>query len=56
MQIWKKYIRKEYLEKKITVNAAPYAVGFYRQIGFEDVAPQLSKDGIIYTPMEKRLY
>ena len=50
------YIRKEYRERKITVNAAPYAVGFYHQIGFEDVAPQLSKDGIIYTPMEKKLY
>ena len=50
------FIRREYQEEKITVNAAPYAVGFYHQIGFEDVAPQLSKDGIIYTPMEKRIY
>lgn len=50
-----KYIKMEYMETKITVNAAPYAVGFYHQIGFEDVAPQLSKDGIIYTPMEKRI-
>ena len=41
---------------RMTVNAAPYAVGFYRQIGFEDVAPELTKDGIIYTPMEKSLY
>jgi predicted GNAT family N-acyltransferase len=50
------YIQKEYQERKMTVNAAPYAVGFYRQIGFEDVAPELTKDGIIYTPMEKSLY
>ncbi len=50
-----KYIKMEYMETKITVNAAPYAVGFYHQIGFEDVAPQLTKDGIIYTPMEKRI-
>lgn len=49
------YSRREYGEKKITVNAAPYAVGFYHQIGFEDVAPTLSKDGIVYTPMEKSL-
>ena len=35
-----------------TVNAAPYAVGFYHKIGFEDVAPQLMQDGIRYTPME----
>lgn len=50
------YSRREYGEKKITVNAAPYAVGFYRQIGFEDVSPPLFKDGIVYTPMEKRLF
>lgn len=50
------YIQSEYQGRKITVNAAPYAIGFYHQIGFEDVAPQLSKDGIIYTPMEKRIY
>lgn len=49
------YIQKEYQEKKITVNAAPYAVEFYHQIGFEDVAPQLARDGIVYTPMEKRI-
>lgn len=49
------YSRKEYGEKKITVNASPYAVGFYHQVGFEDVAPALSKDGIFYTPMEKKL-
>lgn len=50
------YVRKEYQERKITVNAAPYAVGFYHHIGFEDVAPQLKKDGILYTPMEKRFF
>lgn len=55
IQSMEQYIQTEYQERKITVNAAPYAVGFYRQVGFEDVAPQLSKDGIIYTPMEKKL-
>ena len=50
------YSRREYQEERLTVNAAPYAVGFYRQVGFEDVAPELSKDGIIYTPMEKWIY
>lgn len=49
------YIQKEYQERKITVNAAPYAVEFYHHVGFEDVAPQLAKDGIVYTPMEKRI-
>lgn len=50
------YIRREYQGRIITVNAAPYAIGFYHQVGFEDVAPQLSKDGILYTPMEKRIF
>lgn len=49
------YIRQEYRGRMMTVNASPYAVGFYHQIGFEDVAPELAKDGIIYTPMEKKL-
>lgn len=50
------FIRKEYCGTRVTVNAAPYAVGFYHEVGFEDIAPQLSKDGIIYTPMEKKIY
>lgn len=49
------YIRTEYGEDKLTVNAAPYAIGFYHEIGFRDVAPQLTRDGIIYTPMKKSL-
>lgn len=50
------YIKREYRGCRITVNAAPYAIGFYHAVGFEDVAPQLSKEGIIYTPMEKRIF
>ncbi len=50
------YIRKEYRGDRLTVNAAPYAVGFYHEVGFEDMAPQLSRDGIIFTPMEKKLF
>lgn len=34
-----------------TVNAAPYAVGFYEKIGFHAVKPEESKDGIRFTPM-----
>ena len=56
IECMERYIKREYQEERITVNAAPYAVGFYHQIGFEDVAPQLSRDGIIYTPMEKKIY
>lgn len=34
-----------------TVNAAPYAVEFYKKIGFHAVKPEESKDGIRYTSM-----
>lgn len=34
-----------------TVNAAPYAVEFYKKIGFHAVKPEESKDGIRFTPM-----
>lgn len=34
-----------------TVNAAPYAVGFYKKIGFHAVKPEESRDGIRFTPM-----
>ncbi len=34
-----------------TVNAAPYAVEFYKRIGFHAVKQEESRDGIRYTPM-----
>lgn len=37
---------------RLTVNAAPYGVAFYRRMGFRDLSPQERKDGIVYTPME----
>lgn len=49
------FVQNEYAEHYITVNAAPYAIGFYHQMGFVDVAPQLACDGITYTPMEKMI-
>ena len=36
---------------EITVNAAPYAVGFYHKIGFIDLEKEKTTDGIRYTPM-----
>ncbi|MBQ9989350.1 MAG: GNAT family N-acetyltransferase [Lachnospiraceae bacterium] len=36
----------------MTVNAAPYALGFYHKIGFWDLADQQEKEGILYTPMK----
>jgi len=39
----------------MTVDAAPYALGFYHKLGFWDLAPQQEKHGIIYTSMKKNL-
>lgn len=38
--------------EKLTVNAAPYGIPFYHNVGFRDTGIQTKKDGIIYTPME----
>lgn len=38
--------------EKVTVNAAPYGIPFYHNLGFSDTGIQTKKDGIIYTPME----
>ena len=35
----------------LTVNAAPYATGFYHKIGFTDTDRMCKKEGISYTPM-----
>ena len=46
------YVLKEEGYNKLTVNAAPYAIGFYHKLGFYDTGdPQIS-EGITYTPME----
>jgi GNAT superfamily N-acetyltransferase len=36
---------------KITVNASPYAVPFYEQLGFIATGPQRFKRGMLITPM-----
>lgn len=36
---------------RLTVNASPYAVGFYHRVGFVDTNIQQIKDGICFTPM-----
>ena len=38
-------------EVRLTVNAAPYAVGFYHRVGFMDTKEEQLTDGIRYTPM-----
>ena len=49
------YMHKNTIFTKITVNAAPFAAGFYHGYGFHDTAPETEKDGIIYIPMEKMI-
>lgn len=46
------YVKSEMGRERITVNAAPYGIGFYHSVGFKDMGPLTQKDGIIYTPME----
>ncbi len=48
------YVCSEEGYHKVTVNAAPYAVGFYHKVGFRDIGHEQSNDGIRYTPMERR--
>ncbi|MEE3468118.1 MAG: GNAT family N-acetyltransferase [Eubacterium sp.] len=39
----------------VTVNSSPYAVEFYKKIGFEPIDSEQKKDGIRYTPMRRSL-
>lgn len=49
------YLKEEKKELYVKVMAAPYAVGFYRTIGFRDYAPEEQFAGIRVTTMEKIL-
>lgn len=44
-------IRRDKLIKKITVNSSPYAVGFYKRMGFEETDKEKCINGIKFTPM-----
>ena len=46
------YVLKEEGHNKLTVNAAPYATGFYHKLGFYDTDKVQTSEGITYTPME----
>ena len=47
------YLRTEEGERFMTLQAAPYAVDFYRKQGFRAVRPEMEFSGIRVTPMEK---
>lgn len=49
------YLKRENHEIYMSVKAAPYAVGFYRRIGFHICSPEEEYSGIRVTSMEKFL-
>ena len=49
------FLKEERYEDHVTVNAAPYGVGFYHRLGFVDTESAVTRDGITYTPMERKL-
>ena len=49
------YILNEEGHRCITVDAAPYATGFYHRMGFVDTDVEQTKDGIRYTPMARNI-
>lgn len=40
---------------EVTVNSSPYAVRFYEKVGFQACGPEQEKNGVIFTPMVRRL-
>lgn len=48
----REYLLSEVGTNKITVNASPMAVGFYHKVGFTDLGPEQTADGIRFTPMQ----
>ena len=49
------YLKKEAGERYMSLKAAPYAVDFYRKLGFHAVHAEEAFSGIRVTPMEKFL-
>jgi predicted GNAT family N-acyltransferase len=48
------YAEADHGEKRVTVNASPYATDFYLRIGFRKLGTEMTADGIRFTPMEIR--
>ena len=47
------YLKTEAGERRMSLQASPYAVGFYRKQGFRQVKPEMEYSGIRVTAMEK---
>lgn len=44
-------MRRDHFRQIFTVNSSPYAVGFYRRLGFVPTGTEQLTDGLRYTPM-----
>lgn len=53
MQSLLRYIKDEEGERYMSLKAAPYAVNFYKKLGFRAVRPEEAYSGIRVTSMEK---
>ena len=53
--LYKSFLKKEEGERYMSLKAAPYAVEFYRKLGFHAVHEEEAFSGIRVTPMEKFL-
>lgn len=49
-----RYLSTELGERSMTVQAAPYALDFYRRTGFRETGPEQQFSGIRVTSMERR--
>ena len=47
------YLKNEVGERCMSLTAAPYAVDFYKKLGFAQIKPEMSYSGIRVTTMEK---
>lgn len=55
IEMMKEHVCRDGRRDTITVNAAPFAVGFYHSVGFVDTDKETRQHGIIFTPMECRI-
>ena len=55
MELFFQYLKNTAGQQFMTVKATPYAVEFYRKIGFYETGPEEHYAGIRVTPMEKYL-
>lgn len=47
------YLRNELGERYVSLQASPYALGFYKKLGFTQIKTQSDTPGIPVVPMEK---